>query len=151
MTSNHSSSRSYSPARSTITTTSFNEDHFANLPDLSGLKENEKQHILNVLLRDEKLRDKHLSRFGYVFIYELYQYQIFFQLFRQLRKEVAELEQQPQAPSASVCALCKTPFGVIFNTGATCPKCDAKVCKQCRLMYNVHDNGWLCQLCCKQM
>jgi hypothetical protein len=72
-------------------------------------------------------------------------------LFRQLRKEVAELEQRPSPKSDSECALCKTPFGMIFNTGAVCPKCGIKVCKQCRLMYNVNDNGWLCQLCCKQM
>ncbi|CAF3361298.1 unnamed protein product [Rotaria sp. Silwood1] len=132
MTRNNKSELTYSPSRST-TNTSFNDDSFYNLPDLSNLKDNEKQHILNVLGRDEILRSKHLSRFI------------------QLRKEVNELEQQSQPTSTSVCARCQTPFGFIFNTGATCPKCGAKVCKQCRLMYNVNDNGWLCQLCCKQM
>ncbi|CAF4817858.1 unnamed protein product, partial [Rotaria magnacalcarata] len=55
--------RNYSPSASTITNTSFNDDIFANLPDLSNLKDSEKQHILNVLGRDENLRSKHLSRF----------------------------------------------------------------------------------------
>ncbi|CAF2362221.1 unnamed protein product [Rotaria sp. Silwood2] len=132
MTRNNKSELTYSPSRST-TNTSFTDDNFINLPDLSSLKDNEKQHILNVLGRDEILRSKHLSRF------------------MQLRKEVNELEQQSQPTSTSVCARCQAPFGFIFNTGATCPKCGAKVCKQCRLMYNVNDNGWLCQLCCKQM
>ena len=68
-----------------------------------------------------------------------------------MRKEVSDLEQQPLPKSASVCARCHTPFGFIFNTGDICPKCGAKVCKQCRLMYNVNESGWLCQLCCKQM
>ena len=61
------SQRTYSPTHSTITTTSSNDDAFINLPDLSGLREDEKQHILNVLLRDENLRSKHLSRFMYVY------------------------------------------------------------------------------------
>jgi hypothetical protein len=71
--------------------------------------------------------------------------------FRQLRKEVDELEQRPESTSTSECARCQTSFGLIFNTGDKCPKCGAKVCKQCRLMYHDSDNGWLCKLCCKQM
>ncbi|CAF0836232.1 unnamed protein product [Adineta steineri] len=125
--------RNYSPSRSIRTDISSNDDNLINLPDLSGLNEEEKRHILNVLLRDENVRNKHLARF------------------MQLRKEVADLEQRPQPTSDAVCARCLTPFGYIFNTGDACPKCNAKVCKQCRLMYNVNDNGWLCQLCCKQM
>ncbi|UJR25687.1 hypothetical protein I4U23_007038 [Adineta vaga] len=133
MTRNYNSKNTSSPTRSTRTDFSSTSDNFVNLPDLSGLKEEEKRHILNVLLRDENLRNKHLARF------------------MQLRKEVADLEQKPQTTSTSVCARCQTAFGFIFNTGDACPKCGAKVCKQCRLMYNVNDNGWLCQLCCKQM
>lgn len=73
-----------------------------------------------------------------------------FHCFRQLKKEVEELEKvQPQTPT--VCARCQAPFGFLFNTGDTCPKCSAKVCKQCRLMYDFNDNGWVCQLCYKQM
>ncbi|CAF1290996.1 unnamed protein product [Rotaria magnacalcarata] len=109
------------------------EDHLPRLPDLSLFRDDEKQHILNVLLRDEDLRNKHLTRF------------------MQLRKEVASLREKSQTTSSSMCARCLTPFGYIFNTGDACPKCSAKVCKQCRLIYNLHDNTWLCQLCCKQM
>ena len=66
MTRNNNSKRTHSPAHSTRTHTSSNDDHFVNLPDLSGLRDDEKKHILNVLLRDENLRDKHLTRFMYV-------------------------------------------------------------------------------------
>ncbi|CAF1403790.1 unnamed protein product [Adineta ricciae] len=106
---------------------------FIDLPDLSKFQDEEKRHILDVLERDENLRNQHLLRF------------------MNLRKEVTDLEQQSHPTSASVCARCQTPFGFIFNTGDDCPKCGAKVCKQCRLLHNDHDNGWLCQLCCKQM
>ena len=56
----------YSSTRSAITDTRFNNDNFINLPDFSNLSEDEKQHILNVLGRDENLRNKHLSHFAYV-------------------------------------------------------------------------------------
>jgi len=129
------------------------EDSIINLPDLSTFQEAEKRHIINVLIRDEDLRNKHLSRFMYVNkIFYLVIFKILFgSFFRNLRKEVADLEQQSSTRSPSVCARCQTPFGFVFNTGDACPKCGAKVCKQCRLIYNVNDNSWLCQLCCKQM
>jgi hypothetical protein len=42
------------------------EDHLPGLPDLSVFRDDEKKHILDVLLRDETLRNKHLERFMYV-------------------------------------------------------------------------------------
>jgi hypothetical protein len=63
MTRNNNSKSAYSPSHSTLINTNSHDDNFINLPDLSGLKDDEKQHILNVLLRDENLRNKHLSRF----------------------------------------------------------------------------------------
>lgn len=42
------------------------EDYMVALPDLSAFGDEEKQHILDVLLRDEDLRNKHLARFMYV-------------------------------------------------------------------------------------
>jgi hypothetical protein len=127
------------------------EDNLVNLPDLSAYRDDEKKHILNVLIRDESLRNKHLSRFMYVDKILFFEFNSNHFFFRTLRKEVADLEQQSQTKSSSTCARCQNQFGLIFNTGDACPKCGAKVCKQCRLMYNVNDNGWLCQLCCKQM
>jgi hypothetical protein len=68
MTRNNNFKRTYSPSQSTLSDTLPNDDRFINLPDLSGLRDDEKQHILNVLLRDENLRNKHLSRYRYVYI-----------------------------------------------------------------------------------
>ncbi|CAF0808383.1 unnamed protein product [Didymodactylos carnosus] len=103
------------------------------LSDISSLNDDEKQHILKVLCRDEELRSQHLTRF------------------MQLRKEIDELESIEQTDSTKQCARCQTPFGFIFNKGDCCPKCGAKVCNQCRLIYNGNQSGWLCQLCCKQI
>lgn len=64
---NNHSKRTISPSYSSRTDFSSNDEHLVHLPDLSGLKQDEKQHILNVLLRDETLRNKHLSRFMYVY------------------------------------------------------------------------------------
>ncbi|CAF5015531.1 unnamed protein product, partial [Rotaria sp. Silwood1] len=104
MTRNNRNNTERTPSPSTIVI----EDNMMNLPDLSAFLDDEKQHILDVLLRDENLRNKHLSRF------------------MQLRKEVAELKEHSQSASKSICARCQTPFGFIFNTGDTCPKCSAK-------------------------
>jgi len=47
-------------------TASSTNDNIMDLPDLSTFRKDEKQHILDVLQRDENLRSKHLSRFMYV-------------------------------------------------------------------------------------
>lgn len=67
MTRNNNSKPTYTTSQSTLRSISSIDENF-NLPDLSGLREDEKQHILSVLLRDENLRNKHLSRFMYVHI-----------------------------------------------------------------------------------
>ncbi len=59
MTRNHSNRSNNNQSPLTVP----NVDNIVNLPDLSAFHENEKQHILDVLLRDEDLRHKHLSRF----------------------------------------------------------------------------------------
>ena len=42
------------------------DENTVNLPDLSAFQDTEKQHILSVLIRDENLRQKHLTRILYV-------------------------------------------------------------------------------------
>jgi hypothetical protein len=59
MTRNNSNRKNQSQSPLTIPTI----DNIVNLPDLSAFQEAEKQHILNVLVRDEDLRQKHLARF----------------------------------------------------------------------------------------
>lgn len=54
------------------------------------------------------------------------------------------------------CARCGAPFGRFYNTGATCPRCKHRVCRQCREIQNVNENNkgtigidWLCAVCHK--
>jgi len=60
----HDNHKKSNRSQSSITTN--HEDSIINLPDLSAFQEAEKRHIINVLIRDEDLRNKHLSRFMYV-------------------------------------------------------------------------------------
>ncbi|XP_033214802.1 uncharacterized protein LOC117171527 isoform X2 [Belonocnema kinseyi] len=54
------------------------------------------------------------------------------------------------------CARCGVSFGRFYNTGASCPRCKHRVCRQCREIKNVSDNNkgtigidWLCAVCHK--
>ena len=59
MTRNHSNRSNQNQSPMTVPSV----DNIVNLPDLSAFHETEKQHILDVLLRDEDVRQKHLARF----------------------------------------------------------------------------------------
>ena len=50
-----------------------------------------------------------------------------------------------------VCQRCRTPLGLIFNSGALCPNCDKKVCKTCRVSFekSEDEHSWLCTVCSK--
>ena len=47
------------------------------------------------------------------------------------------------------CPMCEQPFGIIFSTGARCPECFRKVCKQCRVPPQATRN-FICTLCEKK-
>ncbi|XP_051167427.1 uncharacterized protein LOC127285450 isoform X2 [Leptopilina boulardi] len=54
------------------------------------------------------------------------------------------------------CARCGVSFGRFYNTGAVCPRCKHRVCRQCREIQNVNENNkgtigidWLCAVCHK--
>ena len=53
------------PTRLSSSTVASDEP-IPDLPDLSAFEDDEKQHILDVLIRDEHLRNRHLARFMYV-------------------------------------------------------------------------------------
>ena len=50
-----------------------------------------------------------------------------------------------------VCKRCRTPLGLLFNSGALCPNCSGKVCKSCRVTIDppIAENSWLCTVCAK--
>ncbi|XP_015772184.1 PREDICTED: synaptotagmin-like protein 5 [Acropora digitifera] len=98
--------------------------------DVNYLTESERDAILQVLARDEELRKQEKRRIS------------------KLKNELDEIKSrgasEEDIKSARVCARCRTPFGVVFNTGALCPKCEARVCKECR---KENKSKWLCVLC----
>lgn len=98
--------------------------------DVNYLTESERDAILQVLARDEELRKQEKRRIS------------------KLKNELDEIKSrgagEEEIKSARVCARCRTPFGLVFNTGALCPKCEARVCKDCR---KENKSKWLCVLC----
>ncbi|XP_070567394.1 synaptotagmin-like protein 5 isoform X2 [Ptychodera flava] len=105
--------------------------------DLSHLTDEEKKKILEVLQRDEVLRKEEENRV------------------RKLRIQLQELRQKgviksDSGDSGKTCARCRESLGLIFNTGETCPKCQHKVCKRCKVNRQSWDKSWLCIICDKQ-
>ncbi|XP_046848226.1 synaptotagmin-like protein 4 isoform X3 [Xenia sp. Carnegie-2017] len=103
------------------------------LLDLSFLTENERDLINSVLNKDAVLRQSEQQRVG------------------SLRKDLNDLkenglpEEEIQTRNEKYCARCQTYFGIIFNRGAYCPRCQLKICNSCRVP-NAED-GWICTLC----
>lgn len=67
-----------------------------------------------------------------------------------LKNELDEIKKKgaskEELESSRVCARCRAPLGFILNSGALCPKCESRVCKECRKMTTA---TWLCILCAK--
>ena len=75
--------------------------------------------------------------------------------FRNLKDELRNLREKgvPEGQEEEygrVCLRCRTPLGLIFNSGAFCPNCDKKVCKTCRVPSETADEDnppWMCIVC----
>lgn len=110
------------------------------LPDLSHLTEEERNKILTVLNRDEKLQQKQSSTLV------------------QLKQEIDIIEcnsldiPSEHVETATVCIRCKESFGYFYfyNQGDFCPKCHYKVCQKCQVYQLDIQTRWLCILCHKQ-
>lgn len=100
--------------------------------DVNYLTESERDAILQVLAKDEELRKQEKRRIS-VLKNEL----------DEIKKKGASKE---ELESSRVCARCRVPLGFILNCGALCPKCESRVCKECRKM---NTTTWLCILCAK--
>lgn len=70
--------------------------------------------------------------------------------FSSLKNELDQIKKngasQEEIELSRICARCRSPLGLIINSGALCPKCEARVCKVCREMTSY---SWLCILCAK--
>uniref|UniRef100_UPI0037E95CC3 rab effector MyRIP n=1 Tax=Semicossyphus pulcher TaxID=241346 RepID=UPI0037E95CC3 len=104
--------------------------------DLSGLTDDEAEHVLKVVQRDMKLRKKEEDRLS------------------EMKQELAEegsrcsiLSKQHRF-NEHCCIRCCSPFTFLLNPKRLCLDCQYNVCKTC-CTYNNRDKAWLCSTCQK--
>ncbi|XP_038576693.1 synaptotagmin-like protein 5 isoform X3 [Micropterus salmoides] len=102
--------------------------------NLSFLLEHERDMILKVLQKDEKLRKREEKRI------------------RKLKNELLEIKRKgsrrPQELGERQCARCLKTLGLIFDRGDLCKECQLRVCSDCRVKApNTHQ--WKCNVCAK--
>ncbi|KAM8850648.1 uncharacterized protein myripa isoform 2-T6 [Spinachia spinachia] len=104
--------------------------------DLSALTEDEAQHVLQVVQRDMKLREKEEQRLS--------------DLKQELEEEGSRclLLSRRSCFNQRCCIRCCSPFTFLLNPGRRCRDCGYNVCKACRV-YNQRDKAWLCSACQK--
>ncbi|KAM4605237.1 uncharacterized protein myripa [Polymixia lowei] len=105
--------------------------------DLSGLTDDEAEHVLQVVQRDMRLRKKEEERLS------------------ELRQELDEESRRCRLLSRQrrfnqrCCIRCCGPFTFLFNPKRQCLGCRYNVCKTCRV-FSRRDNAWLCSTCQKR-
>ncbi|XP_031652135.1 rab effector MyRIP isoform X1 [Oncorhynchus kisutch] len=104
--------------------------------DLSGLTDDEAEHVLKVVQRDMKLRKKEEDRLS------------------EMKQELAEegsrcsiLSKQHRF-NEHCCIRCCSPFTFLVNPKRPCLDCQYNVCKTCRT-YSKREKAWLCTVCQK--
>ncbi|XP_026150627.1 synaptotagmin-like protein 5 isoform X3 [Mastacembelus armatus] len=102
--------------------------------NLSFLLEHERELILKVLQKDEKLRKREEKRI------------------RKLKNELLEIKRKgcrrPQELGERQCARCLKTLGLIFDRGNLCEDCHLRVCNACRVtLPKAHQ--WKCNVCAK--
>ncbi|XP_077591989.1 rab effector MyRIP [Stigmatopora nigra] len=104
--------------------------------DLSGLTDDEAEHVLKVVQRDMKLRKKEEVRLS------------------EMKQELVEegsrcsiLSKQHRF-NEHCCIRCCAPFTFLLNPKRECLDCQYNVCKAC-CIYNKKDKAWLCSACQK--
>nr|XP_015219639.1 PREDICTED: synaptotagmin-like protein 5 isoform X1 [Lepisosteus oculatus]XP_015219640.1 PREDICTED: synaptotagmin-like protein 5 isoform X1 [Lepisosteus oculatus]XP_015219641.1 PREDICTED: synaptotagmin-like protein 5 isoform X1 [Lepisosteus oculatus]XP_015219642.1 PREDICTED: synaptotagmin-like protein 5 isoform X1 [Lepisosteus oculatus]XP_015219643.1 PREDICTED: synaptotagmin-like protein 5 isoform X1 [Lepisosteus oculatus] len=101
--------------------------------NVSFLLKDERESILSVLQKDEKLRKREEKRI------------------RKLKNELLEIRRKGsrkhQDQSDRVCVRCQRALGLIFHRGELCEECKERVCNECRVVQS--DNSWKCIVCAK--
>uniref|UniRef100_A0A671VRM6 Synaptotagmin-like protein 5 n=1 Tax=Sparus aurata TaxID=8175 RepID=A0A671VRM6_SPAAU len=102
--------------------------------NLSFLLEHEREMILKVLQKDEKLRKREEKRI------------------RKLKNELLEIKRKgshrPQELGERQCARCLKALGLIFDRGDLCEECQLRVCNDCRVR-PPNTRQWRCNVCAK--
>uniref|UniRef100_UPI0037E7262E uncharacterized abhydrolase domain-containing protein DDB_G0269086-like n=1 Tax=Semicossyphus pulcher TaxID=241346 RepID=UPI0037E7262E len=102
--------------------------------DLSGLSDNEAEHVLQVVQRDMKLRKKEEERLS--------------ELKQELDDEGSRclLLSRQGFFNQRCCIRCCSPFTFLLNPRRKCRDCKYNVCKACRV-YSKREKAWLCSSC----
>ncbi|XP_051938334.1 synaptotagmin-like protein 5 isoform X3 [Hippocampus zosterae] len=102
--------------------------------NLSFLLEHERDSILKVLQKDEKLRKREEKRI------------------RKLKNELLEIKRKgsrpPRESAERQCARCIKTLGLIFDRGELCDECQLRVCSECRVSAPKR-RQWRCKVCAK--
>ncbi|XP_038631298.1 synaptotagmin-like protein 4 [Scyliorhinus canicula] len=103
--------------------------------NLSFLSDKEKEEIMEVLLRDEKLRMSEEQRI------------------RKLKNELLEIRRKgakrgSQDYSNKTCARCQQTLGRFVKSGSVCKQCNHLVCQPCGV--SDVDGRWKCNVCIKE-
>ncbi|TMS06846.1 Synaptotagmin-like protein 5 [Larimichthys crocea] len=102
--------------------------------NLSYLLEHERDMILKVLQKDEKLRKREEKRI------------------RKLKNELLEIKRKGSRRSHELgerqCARCLKTLGLIFDRGDLCEECQLRVCNDCRVK-TPNSRQWRCNVCAK--
>nr|XP_015210033.1 PREDICTED: rab effector MyRIP isoform X1 [Lepisosteus oculatus] len=104
--------------------------------DLSGLTEEEAEHVLQVVHRDMRLRKKEKERLS--------------EMKQELEEEGSKctiLSKQNKF-NDHCCIRCCSPFTFLINTKRQCLDCKFNVCKSCR-NYSKKEKAWICSACQK--
>lgn len=104
--------------------------------NLSFLLEHERDMILKVLQKDEKLRKREEKRI------------------RKLKNELLEIKRKgsrrPQDLGERQCGRCLKNLGLIFDRGDLCEECKLRVCNDCRISAT-SGRQWRCSVCTKML
>ncbi|XP_067330351.1 rab effector MyRIP isoform X2 [Channa argus] len=104
--------------------------------DLSGLTDNEAEHVLQVVQRDMRLRQNEQERLS--------------ELKQELDEEGSRclLLSRQSCFNQRCCIRCCSSFTFLLNPKRQCCDCHYNICKACRV-YNKQDKAWLCSACQK--
>nr|XP_060637737.1 rab effector MyRIP isoform X1 [Anolis sagrei ordinatus]XP_060637738.1 rab effector MyRIP isoform X1 [Anolis sagrei ordinatus] len=102
--------------------------------DLSGLTEDEAEHVLQVVQRDFTLRKKEEDRLS--------------EMKQKLDEEVdkCSILSKQQRFNERCCMRCCSPFTFLINTKRQCQDCKYNICKNCS-SYQRKEKTWLCNVC----
>ncbi|XP_063954640.1 synaptotagmin-like protein 5 [Lytechinus pictus] len=108
--------------------------------NLEHLTEEERKIIMDVLQRDEQLRQSEQERVK----------KLKTELHELRKKSAVKVDDDSLDSGKKVCARCREPLGTIFNSGEVCPRCQHKVCSNCKVVLP-NSKKWLCTICNKQL